>query len=389
MYFNRNIIGPPLCCLDPLSAMAVGTAISTGANVFSSLFGSKSSGPSSSQLHKNAMEQLAAEQKFNAEQAELARRYNTSERLAAQAYQSDEWDRQFEITSAYNSPEAQVARMRAAGLNPNALYEGADAGSASVSPLSSSGATSPMASSPSIAGSMLNYDLQRDYLSAQTSNVEANTLRQLYDLGFAKKTEEQRIAEIDANIKKTSVETNKIAHEIGWGDVDSEIQKGMYNWYSQLSSEDIKLKKEQLNLLRNQSLELLSRVEVNHKSISLMDSQIDLNYSNLANTDADTLKKYTETKVLLTEEDKIALETDLLTLEKSFSEAIGAPIGTPLYNLQFKLWKEGKLWDYCGTLAPDVSKSVLDIIGSFVKAPSKADKVFDIGASLLGRGLIP
>ena len=98
----------------------------------------------------NSSERMAA-QAYNTSEREAAQAYNTSERMAAQAYNTSEREaaQQFNLdmwnrSNEYNSPVAQAARLRAAGLNPAALINGA-------------GTTAPLQSSPaSVSGSSIN-----------------------------------------------------------------------------------------------------------------------------------------------------------------------------------------------------------------------------------------
>ena len=53
----------------------------------------------------------------NNEQAQINRDFQREERLAAQEYELDMWNRNNE----YNSPHAQLERYKQAGINPNAM----------------------------------------------------------------------------------------------------------------------------------------------------------------------------------------------------------------------------------------------------------------------------
>lgn len=63
--------------------------------------------------------------------------------------QQEQWQKQFDVTNAYNAPSAQMARLRAAGINPSAMMQNsglASLGSSAASP-SSSSAAAPVGSS--------------------------------------------------------------------------------------------------------------------------------------------------------------------------------------------------------------------------------------------------
>lgn len=86
-------------------------------------------------------------QEYNTHEREMAELYNTSEREAAQQFNLDMWNKQ----NAYNSPAAQAARLRAAGVNPYAVLNGQQGTAGQVqssSPASVSPASSPAAPQP-------------------------------------------------------------------------------------------------------------------------------------------------------------------------------------------------------------------------------------------------
>lgn len=113
----------------------------------------------------------------------------------------------------YNSPAAQMERLKAAGLNPNLVYgQGATTVAASTRSSSTQGAnaTAPqtnvgrdMTIAPMIEGQKLQNDnlkLQGKLIMAQTEkekaltpNIQAKTTRSLYDYDFLKTIEQNRI----------------------------------------------------------------------------------------------------------------------------------------------------------------------------------------------------
>ena len=96
--------------------------------------------------------QAKQERKFNAEQAELNRQFQTGEREAAQDWNLEMWNKQNE----YNTPKAQLERAMAAGINPNAAVQGISGSSNAGSVQGSSGQSGSQASAPgSVAGSLM------------------------------------------------------------------------------------------------------------------------------------------------------------------------------------------------------------------------------------------
>lgn len=87
--------------LSPLaSAMNPVGAILGGVDAVAGLFGQSS------------------DQRFNREQMQAQQQFSSAEAAKQRQWQSEQWERQFNMTNEYNSPQAQAARMSEAGLNP-------------------------------------------------------------------------------------------------------------------------------------------------------------------------------------------------------------------------------------------------------------------------------
>lgn len=101
----------------------------------------------STMREQNAFNQAEAEKarSFNAAEAEKARLFNQAEAEKARQFNHDAAIEMFNLENAYNTPAAQMQRMRAAGLNP-ALMTGQQPVAASGTAPSSSPASSPAAS---------------------------------------------------------------------------------------------------------------------------------------------------------------------------------------------------------------------------------------------------
>lgn len=104
-------------------------------NFVGGLAGAAASVYSTNQQNKNIDKQLAAQQRENA----LNREYNLNLAKMQNQWSVEQWNRE----NAYNSPQAQIARMKAAGLNPDMMYGGGVSGNLSASsPQMTSGAPS-------------------------------------------------------------------------------------------------------------------------------------------------------------------------------------------------------------------------------------------------------
>lgn len=277
---------------------------------------------------------------WSAEEAQKNRDFQTSERLAVQDYNTNFWH----MNNEYNSPSAQLQRLMDAGINPNAMFQGSGYNSVSSSPMSSTAMSGNVASSPNgFASAKLTADAQIANLMASTRKMDTESNLNDYQLDFFKLTESQRIEALERGNELLGAQSN-------FYKVDADIKQKMYNWYALMSEEDIKLKKEQLNLLRNQSLEILYSIDESKSRVRLNDSQVRVN-----NAQVDYIEANTE---------KVGVETDLLYIEKQFSELSGVPLGSSEFEVMFNLWRKGELWSSMELAAAKGAYAFAENLGS-------------------------
>lgn len=105
-------------------------------NFFDNILNSLSGGVTSvlGNLISSGFNALSAKKQYQREQElmKLQQDYNQQNMLKTAQINRDEWDRQFGITADYNSPKAQMERLKEAGLNP--LQSGDAAGFVNASP---------------------------------------------------------------------------------------------------------------------------------------------------------------------------------------------------------------------------------------------------------------
>lgn len=252
-------------------------------------FGLLGSGLSNEQSGSNVAAQLKAQQEENqknrdwqTEQAEIARQYNTSERVAQQMFQdsqrilqnSENLSQAKEMASVnamYNSPVYQSQQLRRAGINPQVYFgqqssfAGSSQGAASASAGSApSGGHSPM---PSGVGGLspVQYqpiDLQIPALQQGIASlVKAST-----SAGVSKAQIEQLVAQskslfADARLKDSQKEYQQIMNQFATADFNGRVQK-------QFAEVALLYQEKVLALLKGQNFE---------KDSQLKDSQIALN----------------------------------------------------------------------------------------------------------------
>ena len=100
-----------------MSALAA-TAIAAGSAIAGNLLGNASA---------------KKQYKYNLKLQKQAQEYNTSERLATQQWNLEQWNRE----NAYNSPLAQRKRIQDAGYNPYMTQDGSESGRIQSTPMSS------------------------------------------------------------------------------------------------------------------------------------------------------------------------------------------------------------------------------------------------------------
>lgn len=127
---------------------------------------------------------IAQNQQFNSAEAEKARKFNSAEAEKTRQFNSAEAEKAhqrnidlFNMENEYNSPAAQVERMRKAGINP-ASFSGGSLVPASAS-ASSSASSSPASGSPASAGGVPSAPSYQNPLSIaqyRLLNEQANSL---------------------------------------------------------------------------------------------------------------------------------------------------------------------------------------------------------------------
>lgn len=143
--------------MPPIDPVTLGSIISAGAGIGSSIASGVASGKMNRRAIKYNKWALQEQQKFQSEQTQLGRDWSEEMMAKANEWNLDQWNRENE----YNLPVNQKARLLAAGINPALAMQGASSvGQAGSSP---SSASAPSPSSPSGA-SAPSLNLQRpDY----------------------------------------------------------------------------------------------------------------------------------------------------------------------------------------------------------------------------------
>lgn len=212
----------------------------------------------------NVRDQIQA----NKEENDKTRRFNLMLANTQNKWNQEQWERQ----NDYNSPTAQMARLRAAGLNPDLVYGGsAPAGMSGPSPEMTAGAPAVPTDLTALGQKMtlgqamqtaLSYEAQKamiDKTKADTEKVKADTQGQNY--------------------------TNEVLKsDAAFRDALNEGQVKLNNMTLEVSNTNMKLTNEQIAKLRKEIEQIDAELPNIKENLNLIRSQ----FSNL---DADTAIK--------------------------------------------------------------------------------------------------
>lgn len=276
---------------------AAGSALAGGA-----------SAAASSKLNKKTMA-------FNRDEAEKQRQWNEAMADKQNAWNYEMWLKQNE----YNSPESQIERLRAAGLNP--LYYGLDGSSAgevtAAQPLAYERASVDNLANPVASGLSAAAEI------AQISNIQAQTAK----IGEETKSEVVRREQMQADIINTKQELNNMLAQEGLDkSKKEEIERGL-QWLDRLNESIVSMRESEIELNRSQK----KRID------ELLDGEKLLQAANLSDFEHRWAK-------IDAEIEKIAAETDLLKedLENyALNHASNGFMGTGLSAQNIARWIKG------------------------------------------------
>lgn len=265
------------------------------------------------------------EMAFNAEQAQLNRDYQTSERIAAQDWDEEMWNKNNE----YNSASAQVQRMLQAGINPNTAfgngYTSAEAAAPTTTPQSGGAASY----SSSMASSILSALTDQNLKMAQIDNLKANTESTQINTKFIG--------------KRATAEIAKIYSDIGINDFNKDLQERTFALFDKKTRAECDVMMETLNKLRNENLEILKNLDLKDAEIQKIFSEIALNKKQGNKLDSEIALNNKQGNKLDAETRGQNIDNAIEQIVLEFSDATGIPVGASEQQGLFYLWKEGRM----------------------------------------------
>lgn len=160
---------------NPYTSQAwLGSLIGGGLSLIGGLFGNKSQS-------KNIDKQIQAQQEENKKN----RDYNLMLAQLQNQWNQDQWERE----NDYNTPEAQMERLKKAGLNPDLMMSQGAHNLAASSPMMTSGAPSQSVDMTTLGqkptlGQAIQIALRDSMIGAQIDNIKANTRKTNAEAGL-------------------------------------------------------------------------------------------------------------------------------------------------------------------------------------------------------------
>lgn len=144
---------------------------------------------------------------------DATREYNLKLAQMQNQINVEQWQRE----NDYNSPTAQVQRLKDAGLNPNLLYGGGVSNMASSSPQMTSGALAtptPLVGMPNSVGDAIMMSKQMEMMDAQIEGIRAQSRKTLADAGLSETALKYADAEKRLGIKLSEQQFESVAKDM-------------------------------------------------------------------------------------------------------------------------------------------------------------------------------
>lgn len=282
-----------------------------------------------------------AQMDFTTSERLAQQEFSTSERLAAQAFNVDMWN----MNNEYNSPSSQMARMAAAGINPNTAA--ASLTGASATPVSTSGMSATSGPSAPSGGTPQQFDLGTlisNGVNAAFSNTLAAKQARGQDIENAHKDE---ILTLTAKQIKASIKQS-----LASADVDKETAEQL-----KVLTPLLKGKTEA------ETKQIYAAIMVAHKECDKMVSEIKRNESETRLLDAQEVKTNRESMGVLYDNAAKQVAADLA---KTYKIVVGqGEIAALLSAMASDKGAEfvAKIFSNLGDAIPSITEEVPKVVG--------------------------
>ncbi|QRV61898.1 DNA pilot protein [Microvirus sp.] len=228
--------------IDPGTAILLGSA---GSSLLGGIFGA-SSQSSANSTNLNAVRET---NEANYKIAQMNNEFNEKQTDKVLAWQRKQW----EDTNTYNSAPSQVARLRAAGLNPYLMANGGSAGSSTAQ----SGTIPTRADSVQMQAGHVDPITSGQFLADATTNALNGYLN------YKEKTAQIKQIEID-NKTRLAENINKIYNTMA-----DTMSKKTANAYQQIQNEiALSTKEDVKDMVRNQADQSMYEIQLKAQSLT-------------------------------------------------------------------------------------------------------------------------
>lgn len=255
---------------------------------------------------------------LQAQMFQQANAFNRSERLGAQQFNEAMMDKQMKYetdmwnaNNAYNSPAAQAERLRAAGLNPSNIINGADTAQMVSSPTAASSSPASSASPPSMAVPSMQSPYDPSALSQTIATLSAARKSQAEVKGM-EIDNETRSAKNLAELDKLIAEKESELSRKGLTDAEQRYKKQELK-YLRIQYIRAKFASNRDQVVSDQQDQqfnaVMRQMEDQHRLAVLQENTQDLMNTIVQNRDKREAAQAQKTLELLTEQIKSQIET--------------------------------------------------------------------------------
>lgn len=278
------------------------------------------------------------EREFNAQQAQLNRDFQTQERIAAQEWNEQMWNKNNE----YNSASSQIHRMLEAGINPNAAFGNGYTSAEAAAPTTTPQAGSQASYSSGLGATLLSTLSQQALTLAQVENIKAQTDNQKYELTWNKMTENERFDMLVNMNKEKLASIKKTLSDVGINDFNKDLQERTFAWFAKRSEAELKIINEQLNNLRIQYQDVLASIDL--KEANIQGIFADIRNKDKQNELYDANIQQSKEQANLIGKQASGQETAnmLQQMIYDYSAVTAIPVGAPESHVLFTLWAAGE-----------------------------------------------
>lgn len=326
--------------------IGLATLLAGGTNALSSAIGSW--------LGTNEAEK---DREFNAQQAKLNRQFQRNERLASQEFELDMWN----MNNEYNDIGSQIARARAAGVNPAAII-GGNYNSAVANPVTTQASQGSAASYNSGMGPAMMNGITNAGMGI------ADGVKSLVDSDAKIKETIMNRELIDSNIKVNETTIKEMLSRIGVNDATAANINASTYWMNQKGVPEIqkiiadytKIYNENIAIFQQirESMARTENIEAGTENINASTAGIKIeNAYKPAMLSEQIEGQQLANDIAVQKLSQEELNTWVMQFKKDFAIALGMPVDSPEFMFNYILAINGEFGNYCNTVITPAARA--------------------------------